>query len=110
MQLHLEVTVFLSNTTFIGRQMRSFDSSPQFDGFSKVVIQVSDEVEYSAGNDSGRVMTLVNPWGNQAMADRLLARIKGFQYQPFTATGARLDPSGADIVDVIVEPNTSFLV
>lgn len=94
----------MSNTTFIGRQMRSFDSSPQFDGFSKVVIQVSDEVEYSAGNDSGRVMTLVNPWGNQAMADRLLARIKGFQYQPFTATGARLDPS-AELGDAVTANN-----
>ena len=80
--------------------MRSFDSAPEFDGFSKVVIQVSDEVEYTAGNDAGRTLTLTNPWGTQAMANRILAKIKGFQYQPYTADGARLDPA-AELGDAV---------
>ena len=64
-----------------------------FDGYTKVVISVSDDVEYSAGTDTGRTMTIVCPWGTQAMAETLLSRVRGFQYQPFTASGAHLDPS-----------------
>lgn len=95
----------MSNTAYIGRQMRSFDSTPEFDGFSKVVIQVSDEVEYTAGNDAGRTLTLANPWGTQTMANRILAKIKGFQYQPYTAEGARLDPA-AELGDAVTANNT----
>lgn len=94
----------MSDSIFIGQKMRSFDSAPQFDGFSKVVIQVSDELEYSAGNDSGRTLTLHNPWGTQAMANRILARIKGFQYQPYTANDARLNPA-AELGDAVTANN-----
>lgn len=73
--------------------MRSFDSAPQFDGFSKVVIVVSEDVEYSAGTDTGRTLTITNPWGTQQMANNILSKIKGHQYQPYTATDAILDPA-----------------
>lgn len=73
--------------------MRSFRSSPEFDGFSKVMIVVSDEIEYSAGTDSGRTLRLTNPWGTPKMAQNILSSIRGFQYQPFEADGAILDPA-----------------
>lgn len=80
--------------------MESFDKSEQFDGFSKVVIIVSDEIEYSSGNDTGRTLTLNCPWGTQEIADNILQSIKGFQYQPMSANGALVDPS-AEIGDGI---------
>lgn len=83
----------MSDTTYLGRRMRRFQSSPQFDGFSKVVIIVSDEIEYSAGTDLGRTMRLNCPWGTPQMAENILADIRGFQYQPYTAEGAFLDPA-----------------
>ena len=49
--------------------MVSFDKAEQFDGFSKVVIIVSDEIEYSAGTDTGRTLTLNCPWGTQEIAN-----------------------------------------
>lgn len=73
--------------------MVSFDKAEQFDGFSKVVIIVSDEIEYSAGTDTGRTLTLNCPWGTQEMANNILESIKGFQYQPMTAEDALVDPS-----------------
>jgi hypothetical protein len=85
--------------------MQSFDSAPEFDGFSRVVILVSDEVEYSAGNNSGRTLTLTNPWGTQDMANRILSRIRGFQYQPYTANKAILDPA-AELGDAVTANNT----
>ena len=73
--------------------MRSFRSSPEFDGFSKVVIIVSDEIEYAAGTDSGRTLRLTCPWGTPEMAQNILESVRGFQYQPYTAEGAMIDPA-----------------
>lgn len=73
--------------------MVSFEKAEQFDGFSKVVIIVSDEIEYSAGTDTGRTLTLNCHWGTQEIANNILQSIKGFQYQPMTAENALVDPS-----------------
>lgn len=83
----------MSDITYVGQKIRSFRSSPQFDGFSKVVITVSDEIEYSAGTELGRTLRLTCPWGTPQMAENILADIRGFPYQPYTADGAILDPS-----------------
>lgn len=83
----------MSSSVNILRNMVSFDKSEQFDGFSKVVIIVSDEIEYSAGTDTGRTLTLNCPWGTQEIANNILQSIKGFQYQPMTAENALVDPS-----------------
>lgn len=89
----LEVYGSLSDTTNLKRSATSLEKQNVFDGYSKVVITVSDDVEYSAGTDTGRTMTLVCPWGTQEMAEKILSRVRGFQYQPFTASGAHIDPS-----------------
>lgn len=83
----------MSKSVNILRNMVSFDKAEQFDGFSKVVIIVSDEIEYSAGTDTGRTLTLNCPWGTQEIANNILQSIKGFQYQPITAENALVDPS-----------------
>lgn len=80
--------------------METFDKAEQFDGFSKVVLVVSDDIEYSAGTETGRTLTLNCPWGSQEIANNILQSIKGFQYQPLTASGALIDPS-AEIGDGI---------
>lgn len=90
----------MSDSVNILRRMESFDKAEQFDGFSKVVIIVSDEIEYSSGDDTGRTLTLNCPWGTQEIADNILQSIRGFQYQPMTANGALVDPS-AEIGDGI---------
>ena len=84
--------------------MKSFRSSPEFDGFSKVIITVSDEIEYSAGTDSGRTLRLSCPWGTAQMAKNILADIRGYQYQPYTAEGAMIDPA-AELGDGITANN-----
>ena len=83
----------MSDSVNILKNMESFDKAEQFDGFSKVVIIVSDEIEYSAGTDTGRTLTLNCPWGTQEIAENILQSIKGFQYQPMTAENALVDPS-----------------
>lgn len=83
----------MSSSVNILKNMVSFDKAEQFDGFSKVVIIVSDEIEYSSGTDTGRTLTLNCPWGTQEVANNILQSIKGFQYQPMTAGNALVDPS-----------------
>lgn len=83
----------MSDTTHIGRRMRRFESSPQFDGYSKVTIVVSDTVEYSVGSSVGRTLRLTCPWGTPKIAQDILESIQGFQYQPYTAEDAIIDPA-----------------
>lgn len=83
----------MSSSVNILRNMVSFDKAEQFDGYSKVIIIVSDEIEYSAGTETGRTLTLNCPWGTQEIANNILQSIKGFQYQPMTAEDALVDPS-----------------
>lgn len=71
----------------------SLNDTELYDGFSKVVLVVSDYVEYESGTDSGRTLTLSCPWGTQALADSILQRVKGKRYQTFSASGAQIDPS-----------------
>lgn len=83
----------MSSSVNILRNMVSFDKAEQFDSYSKVIIIVSDEIEYSAGAETGRTLTLNCPWGTQEVANNILEFIKGFQYQPMTAEDALVDPS-----------------
>lgn len=83
----------MSSSVNVLKNMVSFDKAEQFDGYSKVIIIVSDEIEYSAGTDTGRTLTLNCPWGTQEIANNILQSIKGFQYQPMTSEDALVDPS-----------------
>lgn len=94
----------MSNTTYVGRNVRRFQTVPQFDGFSRVIIVVSDEIEYTAGTELGRTLRLSCPWGTPKMAEDILASVRGFQYQPYTAEGAFLDPA-AELGDGITANN-----
>lgn len=95
----------MSDTTNIRRSASSLVSQSAFDGYSKVIVVVSDDVQYTAGTDTGRTLTVESPWGTQAMTDKLLTRIRGFQYKPFQAQGAMLDPA-AEIGDGITVGDT----
>ena len=79
--------------TNVSKRVSGMEISPEFDGYSRVVIQVTDELSYEAGVATGRTLELKCPWGTQQMADDILGRIWGYQYQPFTADGALVDPA-----------------
>lgn len=103
------MTESLSETSKValGKEVSSLDISPQFDAYSGVEIIVTDEISYFAGNRTGRVLSIQNPWGTQAQATTILnaLKAKGFQYQPFTAEGAILNPA-AEIGDGITISDT----
>ena len=51
-----------------------------------------NDIIYTAGDSSGRVLTINNPWGTQTQANNIITQIRGFTYQPYTAQDALVDP------------------
>lgn len=84
----------------IGKGATTLDASPQFDGYSRVEIIVDEDHSITAGDTTGRTLTIQNPWGTQAQANAILASIRGYQYQPYTSSGALLSPA-AEIGDAV---------
>lgn len=84
----------------IGSATKNLKSSDALQSYSRVTIQVSDSVFYTSGNDTGRELLVENPFGTQRMADDMLARIRGYQYQPYTASGAIWNPA-AELGDAL---------
>ena len=88
----------MSDVVSLGRRVSSLDVSPQFSNYSKVVIHIDSETAVEVGNDTGRTLELDNPFGTQQMAQDILNKLSGYQYQPYSADGALLDPA-AEIGD-----------
>ena len=83
----------MSDVLNLRKEITAFDTSERFDAYSKIIINVTDDLWYEAGDNTGRTLTLSCPWGTQEMANNLLEQMRGFSYQPYTAGGAMLDPS-----------------
>lgn len=92
------------------RRVKSLDISPEQPAYSGVVIfagqdEEGNNIEYSAGDRTGTVLEITNEWGSQAQANAIYQKIRGFQYQPYRATGSQLDPS-VEIGDAITVKDT----
>ena len=90
----------MSDIVNLQRRVSEVNVSPQFQNYSKVIIHVSDETSYEVGNDTGRTLEITNPFGTQEMAENILSSLSGYQYQPYTADGALLDPA-AEVGDAV---------
>ena len=90
----------MSDRVNLRQRVSTLDKSPQFDSYSKVIININDETQVSVGDDFGRTLEFDNPFGTQEMAAQILEKLRGFQYQPWNASGALLDPA-AEIGDGI---------
>ena len=85
----------------IGRRVAKHDYGDLFAPYTGVTINLQDgDTSFTAGDDSGRTLTVESPWASQKMADNLLAQVRGARHQPFNATGAILDPA-AELGDAI---------
>lgn len=74
------------------RNITSFRNTGKSQPISGIELMVDEKNMYFAGNDNGYVMTIDCPYGTQEMADDLLAKAKGFEYQGFTAEQVILPP------------------
>ena len=90
----------MSDSVYVGNRSATLETSPAFEGISKIVIYVDDENVYEAGNDNGRTLEMTCPYGTQAMANNLLNELGGYAYQPMQASDALMDPS-AELGDAV---------
>lgn len=82
----------------VGKQAQEMDISPTLGSYSGVEIIVDEETSIFAGDHTGRILTFENPWGTQEQANNILSSLQGFQYQPYTASSALVNPA-AEIGD-----------
>ena len=78
---------------FLGSNATVVTDSPEVSGYSKVIINISEEESIEVGTDDGLVMELDCPWGTQQMAENILESLNGFVYQPYKADGSLLNPA-----------------
>ena len=94
----------MNDSTSVDKRIQSLNIGPEFDTFTRVIIHAGQvtaadgtttDLDYIAGNTSGRTMEITDPLGSQAKANALLAKLQNsqWQYQPYTADAALLDPA-----------------
>lgn len=83
----------MQGTVNIGQNASDIHTTTLQDPYSRVTIIVSDERSYTAGNDTGTELVLTCPWGTQTMANNILAKVRGIQYQPMDIQNAYTNPA-----------------
>lgn len=78
---------------YIGQDLTSFSNNGQFHGISKVTLVIDDDTSVTAGNDSGIELQAECPFATQDMADAILERVNGYQYQTYSAESVNIDPA-----------------
>lgn len=74
------------------RNITNFRNTGKSQPISGIELVIDEKNMYFAGSDDGYVMTIDCPYGTQEMANDLLAKAKGFEYQGFTAEQVILPP------------------
>ena len=90
---------------YLQQAAQNIKESPEYQPYSKVRIIVGEDENgaqliYEAGDDSFRTLEITNPYGTQAIANSILAKIQGYYYKPYTADGAILNPA-AELGDAV---------
>mgnify|MGYP007101854779 CR=1 FL=1 len=82
------------------RRVSALDMAPEFDGVTKLICNIDDDTQMTVGDDTGYALEFDNPLMTQEVLTAMLAKIRGYQYQPYTAEGALLDPA-AEMGDAV---------
>lgn len=83
----------MSDSVYLGSRVGQLETGDVLDKISRVNLNVDSDTYYTSGDDTGRTLEVTCPWGTQAMADSILAAVKDYDYTPYTATDALLDPA-----------------
>lgn len=83
----------MSDKFFVGLDLTGVEDNGIQRPISRVTLLLDDDNAVTAGDDTGIELTADCPHATQAMADAILAQVKGYQYQMFGAEDAALDPA-----------------
>ena len=79
-------------------------AAPAFPACTGVRFLIDNDQELFAGDETGYVYEISCPFATQAAADRLLTKLQGFVYRPFTAEAAVINPA-CELGDTIAVPD-----
>ena len=83
----------MSDKVWLGAKVGQLETGDSPKRISRVTLAADSENVYTAGDDTGRELTANCPWASQAMANAVLAAVGGYDYRPYTAREALLDPA-----------------
>ena len=83
----------MSDKVYLGQNASDLDYDEKAQKISRVNLAVDSDHIYTSGDDTGRTLEVSCPWGSQAMADSILTKVSGIEYQPYEARDALLDPA-----------------
>lgn len=83
----------MSDKVYLGQNASDLDYDEKAPKISRVNLAVDSDHIYTSGDDTGRTLEVSCPWGSKAMADSILAKVSGIEYQPYEASDALLDPA-----------------
>ncbi len=84
----------------IGQDLVSAHNNGLTRPVSRVTLLLDDNTVVTAGDDTGLELSASCPYAVQAMADEILARLAGYQYQMFDASAVNIDPA-AELGDLV---------
>lgn len=96
----------------VGKQVSSFELYDQLDPITGIWLFVGenrDEDLYKAGNETGTVLEVYCPYGNQTMANTLLSQLQGQVYAGFRAQNAVLSPA-AELGDWVTVNGGTYML
>lgn len=83
----------MSDKFFVGLDLTGFEDNGKRKPISRVTLLLDDNNAVTAGDDTGAEVSANCPHATQAMVDSLLASVKGYQYQAYSADEANIDPA-----------------
>lgn len=83
----------MSDKFFVGLDLTGIEDNGLHDPISRVTLLLDDENSVTAGDDTGGELLADCPYATPAIANAILAQVKGYQYHMFSAEDAGLDPS-----------------
>jgi len=81
----------MNNKHYLGKQVSSFEEYETLGPITGVTLLADDENAIIAGNDSGYMLEMECPYATQAMANNILAALRGETYKGYRAGDAPLD-------------------
>ena len=79
-------------------------AAPAFPACTGIRFLMDNDQELFAGNETGYVYEISCPFATQAAANRLLTKLQGFVYRPYTAEAAVINPA-CELGDTIAVPD-----
>ena len=90
---------------YVGKHAKSITVGARLEPITGVILNGDNENVFIAGDESGQVLETFVPTATQKMAEDILRRVRGFEYQGYNATNAFIPPT-AELGDGITLAGT----